>query len=257
MELEAAADPSERGAYPLAVVDGEIVRLDPRETVRAIVEDLAAGVSPALVSARFHNALADATVERSTLLARARAAWTTAVLAGGVFQNRLLLERCTAAAARERSARPASRARCRRTTARSPTVRRRWPRRRLSPPAATPRRARRGRSLTSGARARRPRRSGRPRRRRRRPRRGSRPSARAELDRLAERRPRESRRSRPARAGIGAAEASKRWIVPGRRARADRVDEHERTAPSQRRAGRASRPRARSTAICRPRARAR
>ncbi len=65
MELEAAAAGaaalSGQGAYPLPVVAGELVRLDAHETVRAIVDDLAAGVSAALVSARFHNGLADAT----------------------------------------------------------------------------------------------------------------------------------------------------------------------------------------------------
>ena len=37
-DLEAAAAPGERGSYPLGVIDSEVVRLDARETVRAIVE---------------------------------------------------------------------------------------------------------------------------------------------------------------------------------------------------------------------------
>ncbi len=100
-ELEAAAAPAEQGAYSLAVVetDGadatDAVRLDARETVRAIVADLDAGASRALVSARFHNALADATIHALMLLAQ-REGVRTAVLSGGVFQNRLLLERCAA-----------------------------------------------------------------------------------------------------------------------------------------------------------------
>ncbi|MGO9321555.1 MAG: carbamoyltransferase HypF [Solirubrobacteraceae bacterium] len=91
----AAARAGERGAYPLPLVDGELLQLDARETVRAIVGDLAAGVPPSIVSARFHNGLADATAHALSLLAR-REGVPTVVLSGGVFQNRLLLERCVA-----------------------------------------------------------------------------------------------------------------------------------------------------------------
>jgi len=96
-DLEAAATsaPGERGAYPLPVLDADVLALDPRETVRTIVCDLAAGVSASAVSARFHNALADATVRALALLAE-REGVRTVILAGGVFQNRLLLERCLA-----------------------------------------------------------------------------------------------------------------------------------------------------------------
>ena len=96
-ELEAAATavaPSASNRYELALVDGRTLELDARVTVRAIVADLAAGVQPACVSARFHAALADATVRALALLAQ-REGVSTAVLSGGVFQNRLLLERCT------------------------------------------------------------------------------------------------------------------------------------------------------------------
>jgi hydrogenase maturation protein HypF len=98
MELEAVAAPSERGVYPLALTDGDVLRLDARETVRAIVEDLAAGACASLVSARFHNGLAAATAAALTRLAE-RHGVATAVLSGGVFQNRLLLERCAEALA--------------------------------------------------------------------------------------------------------------------------------------------------------------
>jgi hydrogenase maturation protein HypF len=89
-ELEAIADTSERGRYPLPfLASGE---LDARETVRAVRDDLAAGTGPALVSARFHNAIAAATAEACAAVA-AGSGLDTAVLSGGVFQNRLLLER--------------------------------------------------------------------------------------------------------------------------------------------------------------------
>ena len=97
-ELEGLAAPGERAAYPLAVLEGEIVVLDARETVRAVVKDAGRGVSPALVSARFHNGLAQATARALALLAE-REGLDAAGLGGGVFQNRLLLERCSSALA--------------------------------------------------------------------------------------------------------------------------------------------------------------
>jgi hydrogenase maturation protein HypF len=95
-ELEAVAAEGERGAYPLPIINGDALVLDARETVRAILGDLSAGTSPAIVSARFHNGLADATARAVSRLAERRGV-RTAVLSGGVFQNRLLLERCAGA----------------------------------------------------------------------------------------------------------------------------------------------------------------
>ncbi len=98
IELEAAASTDERGAYRLDLAeengpDGKPrLVLDPRETIRAIAADLAAGTAPGDVSARFHNGLAATTA--AALAATAEASGLdTAVLSGGAFQNRLLLER--------------------------------------------------------------------------------------------------------------------------------------------------------------------
>ncbi|HEY1359012.1 MAG TPA: carbamoyltransferase HypF [Thermoleophilaceae bacterium] len=88
VELEALADRSERGAYPLPLLGERPVALDARETVHAVRADLAAGVPAAVVSARFHNGVAGATAA-----ACERQGTATVVLSGGVFQNRLLLER--------------------------------------------------------------------------------------------------------------------------------------------------------------------
>ncbi len=86
MQLEALADPAERGAaYPL---DG---RLDPRELILAVAADVAAGVPVGAVSARFHNAVA-----RGTAAAVRSTGLETVVLSGGVFQNRLLAARTVA-----------------------------------------------------------------------------------------------------------------------------------------------------------------
>jgi hydrogenase maturation protein HypF len=91
-ELEAAATLDERGRYPLPLVTGDRLVLDARETVRAAARDVAAGALPSLVSARFHNALACASADACVALAEGHGL-DTVVLSGGVFQNRLLLDR--------------------------------------------------------------------------------------------------------------------------------------------------------------------
>ena len=124
IELEAAADPLEGGEYEILWRDGQ---LDPRSALRAAIADLDAGAGAASVSARFHRGLCAATVRACAETARAEGV-ELAVLAGGVFQNRILLEGVSAGLQREglgswcRSA-------CRRATVRSPSGRRRSRRR--------------------------------------------------------------------------------------------------------------------------------
>ena len=96
IELEAAADPSEREAYLLPGTDV----FDARETIGAILGDLGAGVPVATVAARFHNAVARGAADACAEIA-AREGVGVAVLSGGVFQNRLLLERTAEALERE------------------------------------------------------------------------------------------------------------------------------------------------------------
>jgi len=88
IELEAAADPGERGEYEIHWQDGQ---LDPRAALRALIADLHAGAGAASASARFHRGLCSATVRACTQIAL-DAGVELAVLAGGVFQNRILLE---------------------------------------------------------------------------------------------------------------------------------------------------------------------
>jgi hydrogenase maturation protein HypF len=89
IELEACCDPGERGRYPMPVTERLII--DPRETIRAIAADVARGVPAARVAARFHAAVAAATVDACI---RGASALSTdvVVLSGGVFANRRLLE---------------------------------------------------------------------------------------------------------------------------------------------------------------------
>jgi hydrogenase maturation protein HypF len=94
IELEAAADPLEAGAYPLPVTgeeEGPLV-LDARATVRAVVRDLGEGAPASRVAARFHNGLAAATAAACSRAAE-HAGVDSVVLSGGVFQNRVLLDR--------------------------------------------------------------------------------------------------------------------------------------------------------------------
>jgi hydrogenase maturation protein HypF len=80
----------------MAMLDGPSPQapavLDARELVRAVHAELAAGVSPGVVAARFHNGLADGLAQACAMVAGARGLGTV-VLCGGVFQNRRLLER--------------------------------------------------------------------------------------------------------------------------------------------------------------------
>jgi len=99
VELEQLADPGEPGAYPARVAgaagDGAPLRLAGTDLVRAVVEELEAGVPAPLVAARFHNGLAGVTVAACQAL-RDATGLETAALSGGVFQNLLLLERTVA-----------------------------------------------------------------------------------------------------------------------------------------------------------------
>jgi hydrogenase maturation protein HypF len=90
IELEALSDPHEPGRYEIAYAHGQ---LDPRAMIVQACADLEAGIGVARVSARFHNALASVTSRACVELAR-EAGISLVVLAGGVFQNQLLLERC-------------------------------------------------------------------------------------------------------------------------------------------------------------------
>jgi len=100
IELEAACESEPGEAYPLAVTDdGELLMLDARETIRAVLADVASGAPVGAIAARFHAGLAAATVE-ACVRAADTASTELAVLSGGVFQNRRLLEAVAAGLAR-------------------------------------------------------------------------------------------------------------------------------------------------------------
>ncbi|UTI64030.1 carbamoyltransferase HypF [Paraconexibacter antarcticus] len=88
VELEARADVSHKGAYTLPV--GDDLVLDARTAIRALLGDVESGVDVALISARLHRAIAEATATACERAAEG-AGTDLVVLSGGVFQNRLLL----------------------------------------------------------------------------------------------------------------------------------------------------------------------
>jgi hydrogenase maturation protein HypF len=69
------------------------IQLDPGPVLAAAAADVLAGVSPALVAARFHLAVADLVVTVAGLL-RIRGGPGTVALSGGVFLNALLTQLC-------------------------------------------------------------------------------------------------------------------------------------------------------------------
>jgi hydrogenase maturation protein HypF len=85
-----AADPAETGRYEVVVRDGVSPwEIDPRPMVKAAVLDLIGGVDPSIISARFHNTLAETTVE---VVRAANLDGLPVVLSGGCFQNTRLTE---------------------------------------------------------------------------------------------------------------------------------------------------------------------
>lgn len=93
IELETVALRGVDEAYPFDINTRTTSQeIDFREMIRRIVSDRHQGVPVGLISARFHNAIAEAIV---TVCGRLRASEriTTVCLNGGVFQNVCLLER--------------------------------------------------------------------------------------------------------------------------------------------------------------------
>jgi hydrogenase maturation protein HypF len=98
VELEQLADPAETGAYPAAIETSPSAGIETGppflarggDLLHGIIEDLAAGIAPEVIAARFHHGVA-ALIEAGCLLTRERSGLATVALSGGVFQNQLLL----------------------------------------------------------------------------------------------------------------------------------------------------------------------
>jgi hydrogenase maturation protein HypF len=95
IELESLAVPEfpreSLRAYPFEPGQGGVRTLGWRSLWEALLEDIREGVAPAIIAARFHQGLVRAVAGTACALCREHGP-DTAVLGGGVFQNRLLLE---------------------------------------------------------------------------------------------------------------------------------------------------------------------
>ena len=94
IELEALAEGAMAGTgdgYGAALSPGEPAQLGWAPLWTAILRDLAAGADRAVIAARFHRGLIEAVAATAHSLAQAHGC-EAAVLTGGVFQNKLLLE---------------------------------------------------------------------------------------------------------------------------------------------------------------------
>ena len=89
IEFEALADPDEEGFYPFEREQTEILV---RSAVEALVADVLAGMPVPVISARFHNGLAQLGLEICQAL-RVTKNINDVVLSGGVWQNITLLRR--------------------------------------------------------------------------------------------------------------------------------------------------------------------
>jgi hydrogenase maturation protein HypF len=82
-----AAAEKERGRYPIIVRDDVTPwEVEPRTIVRAVVDDMLAGTNAATIAARFHNTLAEATIEIART-ALSHYGEMPVVLSGGCFAN--------------------------------------------------------------------------------------------------------------------------------------------------------------------------
>lgn len=94
VELEALVDRAETSYHEVALLDGQDgqFELDGVGLFRLLAQDVAAGVAPGVVAARFHNSLARMVVA-ACRRARDLTGLGSVALSGGVFQNQVLTER--------------------------------------------------------------------------------------------------------------------------------------------------------------------
>ncbi len=93
IEFEAAADPDETGSYSFEFSKGLI---DPQPMWQELLQDWYSGLSPARISARFHNGIVRLVVDVCEQIRRQHPVINVA-LSGGVWQNIYLLNKTCAA----------------------------------------------------------------------------------------------------------------------------------------------------------------
>ena len=97
IEFEAAADPAEAGKYSFA---WNPPKVQVRGAIEELIADALAGVPIGVMSARFHNGLAEVCRE-ACVEVRGRSGWNEVALSGGVWQNITLLRRTLSLLERE------------------------------------------------------------------------------------------------------------------------------------------------------------
>jgi len=88
IELESLVDAGETGFYEFEASSGTI---DPAPLFRSLVKDLRKGISPGKIAARFHNGVAEMTLQVCQSI-RSQTGLSDVVLSGGVWQNITLLK---------------------------------------------------------------------------------------------------------------------------------------------------------------------
>jgi hydrogenase maturation protein HypF len=92
IELEALADTSELGYYPWRINGEEI---NTKSIIESVLNDLENQVEKPVIAARFHNTIAQLSLDIAQNIKREFGIMQF-VLSGGVWQNQLLLERTMA-----------------------------------------------------------------------------------------------------------------------------------------------------------------
>jgi len=94
IELEAVADPDENSVYHFDIREepGSPYLIDSVPLIQSVVNDIRSGIRPAVISARFHNGVANLIYEICLRL-RKESGLKQVALSGGVFQNVTLLTR--------------------------------------------------------------------------------------------------------------------------------------------------------------------
>ena len=95
IELEIQADSQNARIYPFSIGEierGKAAQLDVRPTIRAVVEEIQQGVAREQIAGSFHWTMAEM-LAASCGHAREQTGLQAVALSGGVFQNRMLLER--------------------------------------------------------------------------------------------------------------------------------------------------------------------
>ena len=91
LELEMIADDGESGSYPFEWVSEDGYQILPHQIIQGVVWDIEKHVSPAVISARFHQTI----IRMATALCRVirqDSGLNRVTLSGGVFQNAILLK---------------------------------------------------------------------------------------------------------------------------------------------------------------------